>query len=119
MFEYREMCAADAEGVAQVEERCFAIPWSRETFWQEASKQTAHYLVAQLEDKIVAYIGMWIVADEGQITNVAVLPEYRRQGIGKKLLEKMLLFARQKQLEAITLEVRISNEPARLLLNGV
>ena len=77
--------------------------------------QFAIYRIAVLDGKIVGYAGMWHIVTEGHITNVAVLPEYRRQGIGNALIEEMIVIAEQKEMIGITLEVRIGNVAAQKL----
>ena len=69
---------------------------------------TSHFVVATVDEKVVGYMGLQVFCGEGYVTNVAVLPEYRRQGIAKMLIEKQL----QNDMSFITLEVRESNLPA-------
>ena len=69
---------------------------------------TSHFAVATLDGNVVGYMGLQIFCGEGYVTNVAVLPEYRRQGIAKMLIEKQM----QNKMSFITLEVRESNLPA-------
>ncbi len=73
---FREMVPDDASEVAQVEEACFAMPWSRESFWQEASNENTYYLLAVMNGQIIGYAGAWLVAGEAQITNVAIHPNF-------------------------------------------
>jgi len=115
MITYRAMTRDDAAGVADVEEACFAIPWSRESFWKEADNPFAFYILAFDGEKVVGFIGCWITIDEAQITNVAVLPSYRNRGIGRGLLETMIREVQKKGVTAMTLEVRPSNAPALAL----
>lgn len=116
MIKYRQMLPQDAGGVETVEKACFAMPWSRESFWQEAAKSNAYYLLAVNESqscqKIIGYAGMWLVFGEGQITNVAVLPSYRGCGTASELLRLMIKKSKQEKLTAMTLEVRVSNTAA-------
>lgn len=110
------MLPEDAAAVEIVEKACFAMPWSRQSFWKEAAKKDAHYLVAiSTIDKIkqiIGYTGMWLVAYEAQITNVAVHPAYQAKGVASLLLKECLVYAKKQKLQAITLEVRISNHKA-------
>jgi ribosomal-protein-alanine N-acetyltransferase len=66
-------------------------------------------------DRVVGYAGLQVVLDEGYITNVAVRPECRRQGIAAKLLQVFLDFAKANKLAFLTLEVRASNQAAIVL----
>ena len=94
--------------VVNIENICFASPWSRADLEQQLNLDTSHFAVATLDGNVVGYMGLQIFSGEGYVTNVAVLPEYRRQGIAKMLIEKQL----QNEMSFITLEVRESNLPA-------
>ncbi|MDD6214374.1 MAG: ribosomal protein S18-alanine N-acetyltransferase [Firmicutes bacterium] len=104
------MTKADAEELAELDRRCFSVPWSKKSFEEEAENSLAVYFVARDGKMIVAYSGFWRVCGQLQITNVAVLPEFRRKGIASTLVKKIIEEA--KDAETITLEVRESNEPA-------
>ena len=93
------------DGVVSIENICFANPWSRADLEQQLNLETSHFAVATLDGYVVGYMGLQIFSGEGYVTNVAVLPEYRRQGIAKMLIEKQL----QNDMSFITLEVRESN----------
>lgn len=112
---FRKMLPDDAGGVELVEKACFTIPWSRKSFWQEASNDKAYYLLAideHNDQKIIGYVGMWVLFGEAQITNVAVMPEYQNQSIGRKMLNEIICIAKEKGADAMTLEVRPSNQSA-------
>ena len=115
MVEIREMTPADADEVAAVERECFSVPWSRESFWSEAANENTLYLTATIDGKIVGYMGAWLLQGEAQITNIAVSPEYRRQGIGEKILSEFVTAIKQRNVTAMTLEVRPSNAAALAL----
>lgn len=108
----RQMTPEDADGVYQVEKACFSTPWSRESFQDLFRYDGNYYLTAWEGDRIVGFVGLMAVAGEGDITNMAVLPSHRRQGIADRLLRELLVLAGQKQIKKIMLEVRASNEPA-------
>ncbi|WP_033170390.1 ribosomal protein S18-alanine N-acetyltransferase [Selenomonas sp. ND2010] len=112
---FREMAPEDADAVEIVEKACFAIPWSRESFWKEAANENTVYLLALDGERVIGYVGCWISFEECQITNVAILPEYRGQGIGTKLFGAIIDAVKAKGVTAMTLEVRPSNAPARAL----
>lgn len=104
------------DGVLAVEEATFSIPWTRKDFEREVKENAmAIYFVAMDGEKVVGYAGMWHVVTEGHITNVGVLQEYRRQGIGALLMENLERVALEREMIGITLEVRINNEPAQRL----
>ena len=107
------MNADHLDEVAELERICFSVPWSRNMLAEELDNLLSAFLVA-LDDsgKVVGYAGVQVILDEGYITNVAVRPECRRQGIAAKLLQVFLDFARANQLAFLTLEVRASNYDA-------
>lgn len=97
--------------VAEVEAACFSTPWSVASLRMLTESPNVAF-VAKIGDRVVGYGGMQCILDEGQITDIAVLPEYRRRGIAAELLERLLLHARENGLSVIFLEVRESNLPA-------
>jgi ribosomal-protein-alanine N-acetyltransferase len=115
-IELQAMKFEDVDQVCEIENLSFTTPWSRESFESEVTKNNlAKYLVAKVDGKVAAYGGMWIVLDEGHITNIAVHPDYRGQKIGEKLVQAMIETAKNNNVANITLEVRASNEVARNL----
>ena len=107
------MTADHLDEVAELERICFSVPWSRNMLAEELDNLLSAFLVALDDhDKVVGYAGVQIVLDEGYITNVAVRPECRRQGIAGKLLQVFLDFAKANHLAFLTLEVRASNYDA-------
>ncbi len=114
-LDFREMAPEDADAIEVVEKACFSIPWSRDSFWKEAANENTLYLLALDGERVIGYAGCWISFEECQITNVAILPEYRGQGIGTKLFGAIIEAVKAKGVTAMTLEVRPSNAPARAL----
>lgn len=130
----REMTPDDIEQAAAIEEQCFSLPWSKKSFLDSISREDTIFLVAeqsegqvtQQQEKllgrtnvlqsngchVMGYIGMYLAFEEGEITNVAVLPECRKQGIGNKLVVAMQNAGKERGLERIVLEVRVSNTNA-------
>lgn len=102
--------------IVDIENRVFSQPWSERSVRESVEAGTL-FLVAYKGQKAVGYVGMSAIAGEGYITNVAVVPEYRRQGIAKRLLEELIEIGKQKKLEFISLEVRVSNNNAISLYN--
>ncbi|MGN1123189.1 MAG: ribosomal protein S18-alanine N-acetyltransferase [Eubacterium sp.] len=96
------------DDVFEIEKACFSHPWSREDLKAQLTNDTSHFYVCELDGKAVGYMGLQIFSGEGYVTNVAVLPEYRRRGIGHALLLKCM----ENDMDFITLEVRQSNSPA-------
>jgi [ribosomal protein S18]-alanine N-acetyltransferase len=112
----RIMTLSDVDQVVQIETICFPTPWSREAFVNEVkNNQFATYFVAENQGQVIGYIGCWIIIDEANITNVAVLPEYRGQKIGEALLRTAMELARLKKATKMSLEVRVSNMVAQNL----
>jgi ribosomal-protein-alanine N-acetyltransferase len=104
---------SDIEDILVVEKLSFSIPWSRDSFVKEiVDNNLAIYLVAKVNEKAVGYIGMWKVLNEGHITNVAVHPEFRHQGIGDQLVSELLSLCEKENIDLVTLEVRKSNQNA-------
>ena len=103
-------------GVLVVEKQSFPSPWSRDGFvFELLHNKVAHYLVAVAEETVVGYAGMWVLVDEAHVTNIAVLPQWRRQGLGEKLLTELMVIAKEHGADKMTLEVRKSNWGARQL----
>lgn len=111
------MTESDIAEIAELEKKCFAVPWSEKSFRDEMNNKLAVYLVAKDNGHCIGYAGFWNVSGEGDITNVAVLPEYRKQGIGSMLIKNMIKTARELEIELLTLEVRKSNIAAQRLYN--
>ncbi len=111
----------DLEAVLEIEEASFPTPWSKNSFLYELTEnQRAVYLVAKNEfNKVTGYIGMWIVFDEGHITNLAAHPLYRRQGVGRALLNELIAVAKKNGVQYLTLEVRRSNLSAQDLYQQI
>lgn len=110
------MRVEDVEEVLVIEQVSFATPWSRLAFLSELlENERSVYLVAREEGRVVGYVGMWRILDEGHITNLAVHPDFRRQGIGRRLLQTLSNLSVARGLRRMTLEVRVSNDPAQRL----
>jgi [ribosomal protein S18]-alanine N-acetyltransferase len=108
------MTAADIAAVHRIERASFPVPWPDYAFRQELeTNRLAHYLVVRVGGKAIAYAGIWLMVDEAHITTFAVLPEWRRRGIGGRLLLGLLRLAAEHGARVATLEVRISNVAAR------
>ena len=97
--------------IARLEEICFSEPWSEEGIL-EAYRLGTKFFAAEADKKLIGYIGIKAVIDEGYITNIAVFPEFRRRGVAKALLNKVFEFAKEKGLSFVSLEVRPSNTEA-------
>ncbi len=110
------MTSDHLDQVAEIEKLCFSDPWSRRMLSEHLENECAATLVAQGADgTVLGYAGVLVILDEGYITNVAVRPDYRRQGIAGELLNVFHRFAEGSKLAFLTLEVREGNAPARAL----
>jgi ribosomal-protein-alanine N-acetyltransferase len=116
-LEIRPMVEEDLDEVMEIEKVSFPTPWSRESYLAELENETSIYRIVRWQGKLIGYGGMWLIVDEGHITNIAVHPDYRRLGTGEKLLEELIGLARQYQAMGVTLEVRPSNRAALRLYN--
>ena len=103
--------------LATLEALSFADPWSETALREELANPCAHFLVAERDGRGVGYVGCHHMAGEGYITNVAVHPDCRRQGVARQLLQEALL--RWQHLSRVTLEVRVSNAAAIALYEGL
>lgn len=112
MIQIREMQVKDADAVAAIEQQIFSQPWSRQGFLDAVNFANTVFLVAEENNRIVGYIGMYVAMDEGEITNVAVAPVERCHGIGGMLIAELLKIAENKGIARIVLEVRVSNDSA-------
>lgn len=110
-----QMTSKDIDGVFEVEKNCFEHHWSKDAFKKELNNEVAIYLVAKLDGKVVGYVGIWFVMDEGHITNVAVHSDYRGRKIGDKLVQALVELCRENNIVSMTLEVRVSNIVAQNL----
>lgn len=108
----RKMTFDDIQSAVQIEKECFSLPWSEKSFQDSLERDDTLFLVCEEGIEITGYIGMYLSFDEGNITNVAVSPLYRKKGYGEALVSSAKELAKEKQIEKIFLEVRVSNIPA-------
>lgn len=109
----RQADVGDVDDIYEIEKLCFPDPWSRDALvYEMTDNPRAFYVVAELEEKVVGYAGLWWIGDEGHITNVAVKPGYRHRHIGQGIIQVMVDFTTQEGMMHHTLEVRRSNEAA-------
>lgn len=107
-----EMNVNHVSAVAELEKLCFSDPWSEKSIASELNNPLSAWLVAVEKDIVVGYIGSQTVIDESDMMNVAVHPDYRRNGIAEALVTALAAALKEKGSASLTLEVRASNDPA-------
>jgi ribosomal-protein-alanine N-acetyltransferase len=117
------MRMADVPGVHEVERLSFATPWPAHAFEQELTgNRLARYVVARAGsgpmERVVGFAGVWLMVDEAHITTFGVHPDWRRQGIGRRLMVRLLELAGDLRARRMTLEVRAGNLAAQELYRG-
>ena len=112
MITFRKMTKDDADAVAELELKCFAMPWSRADFLRENNNELAEYVIGELDKKIVAYAGAWVSFDQAEVMHIAVEPKLRGQGIGTLIFGELIKAVKKRGATSITLEVRPSNTAA-------
>ena len=98
--------------VAELEKLCFSDPWSESSVASELNNQLALWLVAEDNGRVAGYVGSQTVMGESDMMNVAVHPDYRKQGIATTLIVGLVEELRKRESHCLTLEVRASNENA-------
>ena len=109
---FRKMTADDVQTVAEIEFKSFSLPWTLEDFWHEVLNKDSESIVAEIDGQVVAYACVWISFDEADVANIAVAENFRGQGIGKKLFAEIIRRVKLRGVNALTLEVRVSNTAA-------
>ena len=110
------MTVDDIPVVHAIERASFAVPWPDDAYRNElVTNRLASYVVARAGDVVVGFAGLWVMVDEAHITTFAVDPRWRRRGVGQHLLLRLLELANDRRAREATLEVRLSNMPARRL----
>jgi len=115
----RDMLKIDAERLAEINKKCFSVPWSLESMKKESKNKLASYKIAEIDGEIVGYGGFWLIMDEAEITNVVVSEEYRGKKISKLLMNELIEKARERGASYMSLEVRSKNEIAKNLYKGL
>ncbi len=110
MMDIRMATIEDAQAIYEIEQVSFSVPWSLESVTSELDKTSNKlYMVLIENDRIIGYGGVWLIYDEGQITNIAIIPEARCKGYGTQLMERLIDACVKRGMQEIFLEVRISN----------
>ena len=115
MIQITPMTGAHVSRIAQIEKLCFSDPWSENSIASELENDLSFWLVAMDGEKVAGYVGSQSVLGETDMMNIAVHPDYRRQGIARQLIEALICALKERGSRSLMLEVRASNEPAKAL----
>lgn len=115
---FRHMQEGDIPAVAAIERAVFSRPWTEQSFAQ-ALQQDTLFVVVLKDNTVIGYCGMYCSFEEGEITNVAVMPREQGQGVGRQMMGYFLGQAQDRGISRIFLEVRTSNENAIRLYEGL
>ena len=99
--------------IAELEKLCFSDPWSEKSVAGELSNPLSYWLVAVDGDRVAGYVGSQTVLGETDMMNIAVHPDYRRQGVAEALVKALVAELRKQGSHCLTLEVRASNAAAQ------
>lgn len=119
MLQIDDMRKEDLEQVSTMEAACFSMPWSKKSFEENLNRSDAVYVVARDGDKVLGYCGAYVILNEADINQVAVEPLHRKKGVGGKMLAVLLDKLGKAGADAVTLEVRKSNEAAIALYESM
>lgn len=119
MLQIDDMRKEDLEQVSTMEAACFSMPWSKKSFEENLNRSDAVYVVARDGDKVLGYCGAYVILNEADINQVAVEPLHRKKGVGGKMLAALLDKLGKAGADAVTLEVRKSNEAAIALYESM
>jgi ribosomal-protein-alanine N-acetyltransferase len=116
---FRPIATADLDEVMAIERTSFRFPWSSGFFLQELQVACARSILAEIDGQIVGYVLFWLLPGAIDIHNIAVHVDYRRRGIARLLLGKVLAEARNQSSPRVMLEVRRSNLAAQKLYQSL
>ena len=112
MIVYEPMNSGHVSQIAALEKQCFSDPWSERSISSELENPLSLWLVAREEDRVVGYVGSQSVLGEADMMNLAVSPASRGQGVARTLVGLLIKALSERDVRALTLEVRASNTPA-------
>ena len=115
MMQYVPMTMDHVAQIASLEKLCFHDPWSEKSIASELDNRLSLWIVAVDGDTVAGYVGSQSVMGWADMMNIAVHPEYRRQGVAQELVEHLVADLMENDVTCLTLEVRASNEPAKAL----
>ena len=112
MMNYVLMDQSHIPQIADLERACFSAPWDDASVASELDNDLALWLVAVDGNRVAGYVGSQSVMGEADMMNIAVDAQYRRQGIGETLINKLIIALKEREVYSLTLEVRASNTSA-------
>ncbi|MEK3889625.1 ribosomal protein S18-alanine N-acetyltransferase [Bacillus sp. FSL K6-3431] len=113
---FKRATELDIDRLVEIEQQSFTVPWPEEAFYNDiVHNRFAVYIMVECNWEVAGYCGMWLVMDEAHITNIALLPQFRGYKLGEALLRKVMFLAKEAGAETMSLEVRVSNKPAKSL----
>lgn len=115
MIKYLPMNSSHISAIAQLEKVCFSDPWSEASVASELGNRLSLWIVAMDGETLVGYVGSQTVLGESDMMNIAVAPDARRRGIAQGLIAALIQALTETGCHSLSLEVRVSNEPARML----
>ena len=115
MMQYVPMTMDHVAQIASLEKLCFHDPWSEKSIASELDNRLSLWIVAVDGDTVAGYVGSQSVMGWADMMNIAVHPDYRRQGVAQELVEHLVADLMENDVTCLTLEVRASNEPAKAL----
>ncbi|MBN1823102.1 MAG: ribosomal protein S18-alanine N-acetyltransferase [Endomicrobiales bacterium] len=110
---------AHLDQIMDIERVSFPVPWTRGMFERELALAISRFFAVMSGDRVIGYAGYWQIEDEAHLVNLAVHPDFRKQGVGKRTLEFIMEESRKAGLSKILLEVRESNLPARKMYGSL
>lgn len=113
MFSIRKMRREDVAEVASLEQKIFPDAWSENAIYETWKQRQTMLLVAREDSKIIGYLILYFVLEDGEIARIAVADEHRRKGVAGKMLRELALLCRENGVNRLMLDVRESNEDAR------
>lgn len=112
----RRMGPDDVDAVVAIEAASFSSPWRPDTFRSLLERPTVELWVLEMAGEgVIGYAVLWCVLDQGELANIAIADAFRRRGLGRRLLEHVMAVARERGVETLVLEVRVSNRAAAAL----
>ena len=115
VMEIRAMAPSDVPAVSELEQLIYPEPWSEKVFNDELAQPSRVYLLALDDEEVIGYAGLMVVFEDAHITTMSVAPAARGSGVGLRMMMKLVDAAIAAEAEHLTLEVRISNDPAQAL----